>query len=274
MIGESSPGNVLIDQKVQTLIPLNNIRIEGILLKVIPVIDILNSLAVHAIRGQREKYQPLKSVLFPSSDPVTIASVFKSLGFDSLYLADLDAIQHGSANYVLYNRIKTKANIDLMIDAGISDYEKAEKVLEAGGSKIVIGTETLNDLAFVNESIKSLGEKRVIVSIDLKKGKLLSVSDAIRSMEPLTLAVELDKIGVTHVIVLDLARVGAESGVDELLLRNILEKTQLEVFVGGGIRHLRDLEELKNTGVSGALVATVLHTGKLTVEELKSAGLM
>ncbi len=243
-------------------------------MKVIPVLDVLNGLAVHAIRGQRENYRPLRSVFFPSSDPVTIASLFKSVGFDSLYLADLDAIQGGASNTALYNRIKTKAKIDLMIDAGISDIDKADKVLKAGVSKIVVGTETLSDLAFVNQSVKSFGEQRVIVSIDLKEGKLLSISDAIRSMKPLALSIELDKIGVTTVIVLDLARVGAESGVDESLMKAILERTQLEVFVGGGIRNIEDLVDLKRIGVSGALVATALHTGNLTVEKLKSASFM
>jgi phosphoribosylformimino-5-aminoimidazole carboxamide ribotide isomerase len=243
-------------------------------LKVVPVIDVLNGVAVHAVRGQREKYQSIESVLFRSPDPVTIASVFKSLGFDSLYLADLDAIQHGSANYGLYNKIRTKTNIELMIDAGISDSRKAEKIIDVGASKIVIGTETLDDLAFVKESVESFGANYVIVSIDLKEGKLLSVSNVIRSMDPLTLAFELDKIGVTKVIILDLARVGAESGVDKSLMQSILYETQLEVFVGGGIRNIRDLEELKDIGLSGALVATALHTGKLTVEELKSGGFM
>ena len=243
-------------------------------MKVIPVLDVLNGLAVHAIRGQRENYRPLRSVLLTSSDPVTIASLFKSVGFDSLYLADLDAIQGGASNTVLYHRIKTKAKIDLMIDAGISDIEKADKVLEAGVSKIVVATETLLDLAFVNQSVKSFGEQRVIVSIDLKEGTLLSLSDAIRSMGPLALAVELDKMGVTTVIVLDLARVGAESGVDESLMKAILERTQLEVFVGGGIRNIEDLVGLRKIGVSGALVATALHAGNLTAEMLKSASFM
>ena len=147
-------------------------------------------------------------------------------------------------------------------------------MLKAGASKIVIGTETLNDLVFVNKSIRFFGENRVIVIIDLKEGKLLSVSIAIRSMEPLTIALELDKIGVTRVIVLDLARVGAECGVDKSMIKNILEGTKLEVFVGGGIRNISDLEELRNIGVSGALVATAINTGKLTPEELKSAGFM
>ncbi len=57
-------------------------------------------------------------------------------------------------------------------------------------------------------------------------------------------------------------------------MRNILEKSGVEVLVGGGIRSLQELEELRKLGVSGALVATVLHNGKLEVDELKSANFL
>ncbi len=178
----------------------------------------------------------------------------------------------GPANYTLYDEIKTKANIDLMVDAGISDREKAEKVLKAGVSKMVIGTETLNDLAFVNESIKSFGKSRVIVSLDVKEGKLESISDVIRSMNSLSLATRLQNMGVSTVIVLDLARVGAKCGVNKSMIKDVCDRTNLDVWVGGGIRGIKDIEELRNIGVSGALIATALHAGKLTAKKLKSAG--
>ncbi len=61
-------------------------------LKIIPVIDILSGVAVHAVRGKREEYQPLKSVLCASSKPVDVAFAYKARGFKELYIADLDAI--------------------------------------------------------------------------------------------------------------------------------------------------------------------------------------
>lgn len=243
-------------------------------MKIIPVLDVLNGVAVHAVRGQREQYKPLKSVLCPSSDPVEVAFVFKSLGFDCLYLADLDAILGGLTNYTLYKKIKTRANIELMVDAGISDIEKAENVLKAEVSKIVIGTETLNDLAFIKESIESFGKNRVIVSLDLKEGRLVSRSELISLIKPHQFAAELEKVGVTTIIVLDLARVGTECGVDKSMIYDIFFGTRLEVIIGGGIRGIQDIDELRKMGVSGVLIATALHNGKLKVKELRSAGFL
>jgi len=137
-----------------------------------------------------------------------------------------------------------------------------------------VGSETLESLDFFGQAVKAFGEDRVVVSIDLKEGKVLSASEAIASMDAVSFAQELRKMGVNQIILLDLTRVGTEQGINRELLRSILEKTGVDVLVGGGIRSLQELEELKKLGVSGALVATILHSGKLKVDELKAANLL
>ena len=240
-------------------------------MKIIPVIDVLNGIAVHAKRGERKRYQPLKSILCKSVDPLDIASTFESSGFNTLYLADLDAILGKPANFNLYQQIMIQTSLDLMVDAGIADITKAKKVLETEVTKIVIGSETLSSLDFVKQAVKSFGEDKVVVSIDLKEDKVLSASETVGSMDAISFAQKLGNIGINQIILLDLDRVGTEHGINTAILRNILEKTGVEVLVGGGIRSFHELEKLRKLGVSGALVATVLHNGKLKVDELKSA---
>jgi len=243
-------------------------------MKIIPVIDVLNGVAIHGVRGERERYQPLKSTLCKSADPLDIASTFDSLGFGSLYLADLDAILGKSTNFSIYRQIMTQTRLDLMVDAGIADIAKAKKVLATEVSKIVIGSETLGSLDFLGQVVKAFGEDKVVVSIDLKEGKLLSVSQVIASMDAVSFAQKLRKIGINKIILLDLDRVGTEHGINLALLRSVIEKTGVEVLVGGGIRGIQELEELRKLGASGALVATILHNGKLKVDELKSASFL
>ena len=243
-------------------------------MKIIPVLDLLNGIAVHAMRGERNKYRPLKSVLWPSPDPLELAKVFDSLGFHELYMADLDAILENKEDFSVFTRISSETDLSLMVDAGISDLTRAERVLEAGASNVIIGTETLKDLGFAGEAVRALGEDRVIVSVDLKGGELLSRSERIRSMNPLRLVEALEEMGVARVIVLDLARVGSEQGANMGVVAEVLEKTGVEAITGGGMRGIEDLEEARGLGVSGALIATVLHTGKLTAAELESKGFL
>jgi phosphoribosylformimino-5-aminoimidazole carboxamide ribotide isomerase len=243
-------------------------------MKIIPVIDVLNGIAVHGVRGERKRYRPLKSLLCKSADPLEIASVFETLGFSSLYLADLDAILSKTVNFSIYKQIMTKTRLDLMVDAGIANITKAHEVMETGVSKIVVGSETLRSLSFVSQAVSIFGEDKIVVSIDQKGGKVLSASKAIASMDAISITQKLASLGAYQVILLDLDRVGTEYGINWELLRDILEHTEVKVLVGGGIQSLQELQELRKLGVSGALVATTLHNGKLTVDELKSTAFL
>ena len=243
-------------------------------LRVIPVIDILNGKVVHAVRGKRKEYQPLQSILCMSIEPLEVAKAFKALGFSELYIADLDAIDGSSVNFQVFKRIAKETGLKLMVDAGVSDIETAEKLLDCGVSKVVIGTETLQSKSFVGEAVRLFESARVIVSVDLKGDKVLVKLGFDGSKNPMCLLSEFKEMGVSGVIVLDLARVGSGEGVNVDFLKEALEAVPMDIYVGGGVRNIKDLVELKNLGVSGVLVATALHSGKISIEELKQTNLL
>ena len=243
-------------------------------LKIVPVIDILGGVVVHAVRGRRSEYQPLRSGLCASADPLDVALAFKALGFGELYVADLDAIMAGQPNFSVLKQMADVTGLRLMVDAGIADLERAEKLLQSHVSKVIIGTETLQDISFVEEAVKSLGKERVVVSLDLKADKVLSGFELGKFSNPLDLLQEFQGMGVEQVILLDLARVGSGEGVNMPLLKEMIENRKVKMFVGGGVRDIKDLVELKNVGVFGVLVATALHSGRISLEELRRSGLL
>jgi len=243
-------------------------------MKVIPVVDILNGKVVHAIKGKRKDYKPIQSSLTSSAEPLEVAEVFKNNGFRELYVADLDAIIDCSMNFQILKKIVDKTGLELMVDAGITSLDRAQKLLESGVSKLIIGTETLTKKSFVSEAIRLFGKDCVVVSIDLKDGKVLVKPDFDGCTEALCLVKELMEMGVSKVIVLDLTRVGSAEGTNTDLLKQIHETLKLEIYGGGGARDIQDLIELKKVGVSGVLVATALHNGKITVQQLKAEGFL
>jgi len=243
-------------------------------LKVIPVIDILNGIVVHAVRGKRCEYQPLQSILCKSVQPLEVSKAFKTFGFSELYIADLDAIAGDSVNLQVFKRIAKETELKLMVDAGVADLETAEKMLDCGISKVVIGTETLQSKSFVGEAVRIFGRERIIVSLDLKDDKVLVKFGFDDCKNAMCLLREFNEMGVSEVIVLDLARVGSGEGVNVVFLKKVLDAISINVYVGGGVRDINDLVELKKLGVSGVLVATALHSGKISIEELKQADLI
>ena len=243
-------------------------------LKIIPVMDILNGAVVHAVRGNRKEYQPLKSSLVNSAEPLAVASAFRAFGFKKLYVADLDAILGNGKNFSVLKQITDKTGLSLMVDAGVADLETAHELFGSNVSKVIIGTETLPNLNILKNAIDYFGNEKVVVSLDLKGGKVLSKSRSASSMNPLELARELRMIGVAEIILLDLARVGSGEGVDFALLKEILGVFNGRVIVGGGVRSVNDLSALRDMDIYGVLLATALHSGKITVQDLRGANLL
>jgi phosphoribosylformimino-5-aminoimidazole carboxamide ribotide isomerase len=243
-------------------------------LKVIPVIDILNGAVVHANRGKRNEYQPLQSILCKSVEPIEVAKTFLNLGFSELYVADLDAILNCSLNFQTLTGIAKETGLKLMVDAGVTDIKKAQKLLDSGVSKLIIGTETLQEKSFVGDAVGIFGSKHIIVSLDLKGDKVLVKSGFEGGGDPICLLQDFKRMGVSQVIVLDLSRVGSSEGVNVDFLKKVIGEVGVDVYTGGGVRNIDDLLELRRLGVKGALVATALHLGKIKVEALKQANFL
>jgi phosphoribosylformimino-5-aminoimidazole carboxamide ribotide isomerase len=243
-------------------------------LKVIPVIDVLDKIVVHAVRGIRKEYQPLQSVITKSFEPSVVALTFKNFGFSDLYVADLDAIIDCSTDFNILNTIGDKTDIKLMVDAGVTSIERAQKLLDSGVSKLIIGTETLQKESFVSDAVRLFGSGRVVVSLDLKGNKILAKFGFDGCIDPFCLLRQFKEMGVSQIIVLDLLRVGSGEGVNVDFLKKVIAEVGIDVYVGGGVRDINDLVELKNLGVSGALVATALHTGKISIDQLKQKNLL
>jgi phosphoribosylformimino-5-aminoimidazole carboxamide ribotide isomerase len=240
-------------------------------MRLIPVIDVLGGVVVHAVRGERSNYKPLKSCLCLTSNPLDVALVFKNLGFKSLYIADLDAIEKRVLNVSLLKNLKEKVRFEeVMVDAGVYSYTEPEKILENGASKIVVGTETLQKLEDLTSLLERVTPEKVIVSLDYKNKKILTKAEELVDLPLDEAAVKLQTVGVKSLMFIDLSRVGSEEGVDVTLVKKILDVVNVPLIVGGGIRNIEDVLSLKKLGVSGVLVATAFHKGKIRKEEIAS----
>jgi phosphoribosylformimino-5-aminoimidazole carboxamide ribotide isomerase len=243
-------------------------------LKIIPVIDILNGKIVHAFKGQRYNYQPLESILFKSTEPLEVAKGFKALGFSELYVADLDAIIDCSTDFGFFKDIAEETGLRLMVDAGVTSIDRAQKLFESNVSKLIIGTETLQSKNFVAQAVEIFGSNRVVVSLDLKGDKILVKLGFDGCLSPISLLKDFKAMGVSQIIVLDLTRVGSGEGVNLDFFKKVIAEVSVDVYVGGGVRDISDLIELKKLGVSGVLIATALHTGKISIAQLKHEGFL
>lgn len=238
-------------------------------MKIIPVIDILCSRVVHAVAGERHLYRPIKSTLVDKDDPLEVARAFKErLRRDTLYVADLDAIMGSGNNIEVVKRVRQTLNLKVMIDAGVSSFNEAEKIIKQGFDYVVLGTETLQELNELKEIVGSAFGERVIASLDIKLQKTVSKCGRLKGLNPVEAAKTLHQLGVERLIVLELDKVGTLQGPNLELLREVCKTPFEEVLVGGGVRGKEDLVKLATLNVKGVLVATALHNGSLKLEDL------
>ncbi|MEM3383514.1 MAG: HisA/HisF family protein [Nitrososphaerales archaeon] len=238
-------------------------------MRIIPVIDIMKGLAVHAKGGQRNYYQPIKSRLIGSPNPIDLALALRSsFEFKELYIADLDSIMGIGNNLDLIKKIHEISKMKLMVDSGINDVEKAKEILQISIEKIIVGTETLLSFEKLKSILEFAGYENVIVSIDIKDGKILSKSKEVSRLNPEELAKKLELMGIKELIILDLLRVGKELGVNVDLIKSVLNSVNIPIITGGGIKDIDDIFLLRDIGVSGVLVSTALHNLKIKREDL------
>jgi phosphoribosylformimino-5-aminoimidazole carboxamide ribotide isomerase len=233
-------------------------------MRVIGVIDLKDGAAVHAVRGERESYRPVRSALVEGADPVDVARALRDrLGLRELYVADLDAIAGGDGHDETLRALAAVA--ELMVDAGAGDAAGVERVLSLGVARVIVGTETLADAGAFAE----LPVDRLVLSLDMRAGQVLARDPELATLGPSEALARLTRAGLREAIVLDLARVGSGEGPDVGLVGELHGRfPQLALLAGGGVRDAADLRALARAGAAGALVATALHNGAIVRDDL------
>jgi phosphoribosylformimino-5-aminoimidazole carboxamide ribotide isomerase len=225
---------------------------------IIPVLDLRGGIVVRARMGQRDQYRPLESPLSPTSDPVDVMQgLYSVYPFKTFYIADLDAIMGMGNNEAALRRLKAEFPAAMFwVDNGVSDLSSAHNWLDAGLGHLVIGSESQQDMALV----RCLSQHdRVALSLDFRDQAFLgppALLDDVASWP-------------RKLIVMTLARVGSGGGPDLDRLSAIREVAPgRDIYAAGGVRGSADLAVLKRAGISGALVATSLHDGRLTGSDI------
>ncbi|MEM1545561.1 MAG: HisA/HisF-related TIM barrel protein [Candidatus Methanomethylicia archaeon] len=235
---------------------------------IIPVMDVMNGIVVHGVSGLRSQYKPLESRICSSNNPIDVADAIRRLGFSRLYIADLDAIMGGEASLDLYMKIKSRLGFKLLIDAGINSENKLRRLIDSSIDIAVIGTETLTNLDFVKYAVRNYDD-RIALSIDTYNGIVKSMCSLINGKSVKSISELINDLNVKWIIYLDISRVGTLKGIDFKLIEDLIGRFNAPLIVGGGIRCIDDLVRLRDVGVYGVLVATIIH--KLDVNNIIKA---
>jgi phosphoribosylformimino-5-aminoimidazole carboxamide ribotide isomerase len=245
--------------------------------RVVGVIDLKDGRAVHAVEGRREAYQPVAraGAEHVDGDALTLGRVYRdAFGLDELYVADLDALAGRAPQRDVVGGL-VSAGGSVWLDAGVRSLDEAHAALGTGVRRLVVGLETLPDYDVLAAICAAFGGRRVVLSLDLREGRLLCSPGSPIAADPIArVAARAWGAGVETLVVLDVSRVGGRTGpaFGEIgIVRDAVPDAA--VYAGGGVRSVGDLRELQRAGATGALVASALHDGRLTRRALETFGM-
>jgi len=224
------------------------------------VLDIFNGAVVHAVRGNRNRYEPIDrySSVVATSDPLQI---LREIRPKEAYVADLNLLMNQGDNLAKIGEISCQTKT--MADIGISNLGDLDRLPK--GASPILGTETASFRFIENAS----SQRRIVVSIDLKSRKVLTRDSMLGKESPLAVLRLLNGLPLEAVILLELDRVGTSCGLDQGFLGKAASDSDHPLILGGGIRDLEDLHILDSLGFSGALVATAVHNRSIPAEMLR-----
>jgi phosphoribosylformimino-5-aminoimidazole carboxamide ribotide isomerase len=225
-------------------------------LDVVPVLDLKQGLVVRARQGDRDAYRPIETPLATSAVPLDVARGLIALHpFRRFYLADLDGIEgRGRSDAIVDALAAALPQVEFWVDNGLADAAACRDWLGAHRARLVIGSESQTGPGLA----RALGAGAVL-SLDYRGDAFLGPA-----------ALETDPaLWPDDVIVMTLARVGSGAGPDLAKLAAARARAPgIRLWAAGGVRGIDDLEALRGLDVSGALMATALHDGRLTAADI------
>ena len=230
-----------------------------------PAVDIKNGECVRLAQGKEDQ------VTVFASDPVAQARFWAKLGGRFLHVVDLDGAFSGiPKNFELIKSICSAIDIPVQLGGGIRDIATAEKYIEAGVHRLIIGTMALEDPVLFSDLCRALPGK-IGVSLDAVDGKLKTkggVEDAGLTIDDVLPRLEED--GIRFIVYTDIARDGMQTGVNFEALESLCSKTHIPIIAAGGVHtmdDIRNLYPLSKKGLEGAISGRAIYVGTLDVKE-------
>jgi phosphoribosylformimino-5-aminoimidazole carboxamide ribotide isomerase len=218
-------------------------------MKLFLAMDLRRNLVVHGKSGQRATYKPLDWGISPTAEPVGFINAIKPR---FLYIADLDRIEGTGSHDTIIRQCAQEVE-SCFVDRGC---HSPSDFLEAANIMNIVGTET--------GGRKMSQYRGGVLSIDVKDGKVIPCGK-----EPAEVLASAQHWDFAGAILLNVSAVGTGQGLNREQLKTIRGAYDRQLFYGGGVANVQDLELISSTGFDGAIISTAFHKGIVPVEWIR-----
>mgnify|MGYP000380341795 CR=1 FL=1 len=234
----------------------------------IPAVDVLDGKVVRLQRGERAKAH----VYF--EDPADAARLWADGGATLVHVVNLNGAFGESVDLSPLCGRLSRTGVPFQIGGGIRTPEIAERYLGAGALRVVVGTSVVQDPEAFLELLRVAGPERVVVSVDVKDGRVATRGWTTTVEEPPDcLAARLRGLGVRRLLVTDVGRDGMLEGPNVDLTRRMAHAGGIPVIASGGVSCIEDvrrLSEVAADGIEAVIVGKALYEGRIRMEALRA----
>jgi imidazole glycerol-phosphate synthase subunit HisF len=240
--------------------------------RIIPCLDVRDGRVVKGVRFEGH---------VDMGDAADLAARYRDQGADELVFYDITASPEGrTLDYGWVRDISRLLDIPFSVAGGIRSVEQAGRCLDHGADKVSINSPALERPELITEMADRFGAQCVVVGVDSKRAgddwvvhQYTGDPAASRGAGRRTLdwIVEAQQRGAGEIVLNCMDEDGVRRGYDLAQLTAARERLTIPLVASGGAgaaAHFRDA--FQQAGVSGALAASVFHTGALAIPELKA----
>jgi phosphoribosylformimino-5-aminoimidazole carboxamide ribotide isomerase len=222
-----------------------------------PAIDLRGGKVVRLSQGD-----PLRQTIY-GDDPLEMARRWKSEGASWLHVVNLDGAfgESASTNEAALSDI-LKTGLKVQYGGGMRDFSRIQRALDAGVSRVVIGTAAIEDPSLTDVAMRMIDPERIAIGIDALDGKVKTRGwEQDSKMDAIELGRRIFSQGVRWCVFTDIERDGVSAGVNIPVTFRLMQETGLQVIASGGVASLRDVEAAAQAGLPGIIIGRALYEG-------------
>ncbi|WP_340645658.1 1-(5-phosphoribosyl)-5-[(5-phosphoribosylamino)methylideneamino]imidazole-4-carboxamide isomerase [Phenylobacterium sp.] len=235
-----------------------------------PAIDLKDGQCVRVLHGD------LTTATVFNSSPADQARQFVESGFHWVHVVDLNgAVQGRAINEKAVEAILENVSIPVQLGGGIRSMKDIERWIEAGVSRVILGTIAVTEPEIVKAAAREWPEQ-IAVSVDVRAGKVATQGWTESSdLDAVTVSKRFEDAGVGALIITDIDRDGTVMGFNVEAFGAIADAVNIPVIAAGGLASVDDIVRLrarKGVPISGAVLGRALYNGAISpAEALKVA---
>jgi phosphoribosylformimino-5-aminoimidazole carboxamide ribotide isomerase/phosphoribosylanthranilate isomerase len=232
-------------------------------LELLPAVDVADGKAVRLTQGEAGSETDYGS-------PLEAAQTWIEAGAEWIHLVDLDAaFGRGDNRAIIREVVNASTSVKIELSGGIRDDASLEAALEAGATRVNLGTAALENPEWTERVIAKFGDA-IAVGLDVRGTTLAARGWTREGGDLWEVLARLEGAGCPRYVVTDVTKDGTLKGPNVDLLREVMQRTSKPVVASGGISSLQDIRDLHSLvadGLEGAILGKSLYANKFTLQE-------